>query len=85
MCRAAIRPFGAVSREVVEEMALQVAAKMSDCSIAVSGGGSRWRNSVESIRNRMISHPVARQTMTQRYQFGLSREENINRHHMASR
>ncbi|SCM58176.1 CinA family nicotinamide mononucleotide deamidase-related protein [Petrimonas mucosa] len=79
--RSAIESFGAVSREVVEEMALQVAAKMeSDCSIAVSGvAGPDGGTALNPVGTVWISTRLHDRQMTQRYQFGLSREENINR------
>ncbi len=57
-----IETYGAVSREVVEQMAQNVSEKLkTDCSIAVSG----------------IAGPDG--GTLQKYQFGTSREENINR------
>ena len=76
-----IKAYGAVSREVVEQMAQNVSEKMeTDCSIAVSGiAGPEGGTPEKPVGTVWICTQAHRKTVTQKYQFGTSREENINR------
>jgi len=76
-----IKVYGAVSREVVEQMAQNVSEKMeTDCSIAVSGiAGPEGGTPEKPVGTVWICTQAHRKTVTQKYQFGSSREENINR------
>ena len=77
----AIETCGAVSREVVEQMARNVSEKMeTDCSIAVSGiAGPDGGTSEKPVGTVWICTKTPDNIVTQKYQFGTSREENINR------
>jgi nicotinamide-nucleotide amidase len=77
----AIETYGAVSREVVEQMAQNVSEKMkTDCSIAVSGiAGPDGGTPEKPVGTVWICTRMHRETVTKKYQFGTSREENINR------
>lgn len=76
-----IETYGAVSREVVEQMAKNVSEKMkTDCSIAVSGvAGPDGGTPEKPVGTVWICTRMHHETATQKYQFGTSREENINR------
>ena len=73
--------YGVVSSEVVRQMAVNIAGKMrTDCSIAVSGimgpdGGTKDK----PVVTVWISTFCKGELLTQRYQVGRSRAENINR------
>ena len=77
----AIETCGVVSREVVEQMARNVSEKMeTDCSIAVSGiAGPDGGTSEKPVGTVWICTKTPDNIVTQKYQFGTSREENINR------
>lgn len=73
---------GAVSREVVEQMAKNIAEKMkTDCSIAVSGIAGPNGGTLEKPTGTVwICTRTPEKIVTQKHQFGdASREENINR------
>lgn len=76
-----IETHGVVSSEVVSQMAVNVAGKMrTDCSIAVSGimgpdGGTKDK----PVGTVWISSLCDGELLTQRYQVGRSRIENIER------
>lgn len=76
-----IETYGAVSREVVEQMAQNVSEKLkTDCSIAVSGIAGPDGGTLEKpVGTVWICTRMHNETVTQKYQFGTSREENINR------
>ncbi|MDO5664636.1 MAG: competence/damage-inducible protein A [Bacteroidia bacterium] len=76
-----IDKYGAVSREVVEQMAQSVSKKLkTDCSIAVSGiAGPDGGTPDKPVGTVWICTKVKDKILTQKYQFGTSREENINR------
>lgn len=76
-----IEQQGAVSREVVEQMARNVAEKMqTDCSIAVSGIAGPGGGTPEKPAGTVwICTRTPTESVTKRYLFGTSREENINR------
>lgn len=77
----AIEIYGAVSREVVEQMAQNVSEKLkTDCSIAVSGiAGPNGGTFEKPVGTVWICTRMHNEMVTQKYQFGTSREENINR------
>lgn len=79
--KSVIETYGAVSREVVEQMAHNVSEKLkADCSIAVSGiAGPDGGTPEKPIGTTWICTKMQNKIMTQKYQFGTSREENINR------
>jgi|SRR5690554_4249795 len=74
-----IEAFGAVSREVVEQMAVHVAERLkTDCSIAVSGvmgpgGGSEYK----PVGTVWISTYYMNRTLSHCYHLKGEREENI--------
>lgn len=76
-----IEEQGAVSKEVVEEMARNVAKKLdTDCAIAVSGiAGPNGGTPEKPVGTVWICTTVHNEMVTKKYQFGTSREENINR------
>lgn len=76
-----IETYGAVSWEVVEQMAQNVSEKLkTDCSIAVSGIAGPDGGTLEKpVGTVWICTRMHNETVTQKYQFGTSREENINR------
>ncbi len=76
-----IETYGAVSREVVEQMAQNVSEKLkTDCSIAVSGIAGPDGGTLEKpVGTVWICTRMHNEMITQKYQFGTSREENINR------
>ena len=78
---AVIEQYGAVSSQVVELMARNsVNMLQTDCAIAISGiagpGGGTPDKPVGTV---WICTITPDNTTTQKYQFGTSREENINR------
>ena len=79
--KSAIETHGAVSREVVEQMAQNVSKKLkTDCSIAVSGiAGPDGGTTEKPVGTVWICTKMQNEIVTQKYQFGNSREENINR------
>lgn len=76
-----IETYGAVSWEVVEQMAQNVSEKLkTDCSIAVSGIAGPDGGTLEKpVGTVWICTRMHNEMITQKYQFGTSREENINR------
>jgi len=76
-----IEEFGAVSRDVVEQMAINVARKLKTrCSIAVSGimgpdGGTKEK----PVGTVWICTLHENELLSREYQVGSSREENIER------
>lgn len=76
-----IEKYGAVSQEVVGQMARNISEKLkTDCSIAVSGiAGPTGGTPDKPVGTVWICTKVKDQILTQKYQFGTSREENINR------
>lgn len=78
---AVIDQFGAVSREVVELMAEQSALKFqTDCAIAISGiAGPDGGTPEKPVGMVWICTVTPNGKISKKYQFGTSREENINR------
>ncbi|MDO5522416.1 MAG: CinA family nicotinamide mononucleotide deamidase-related protein [Bacteroidia bacterium] len=78
---ATIEKQGAVSEEVVELMAKHISKTMqTDCSIAVSGiAGPDGGTPEKPVGTVWICTQLHNKIVTQKYQFGTSREENINR------
>ncbi len=76
-----IKTHGVVSREVVEQMAQNASEQLkTECSIAVSGiAGPDGGTPEKPVGTVWICTRTNRETVTQKYQFGISREENINR------
>ncbi len=76
-----IETFGAVSREVVEQMAVHVAEKMgTDCSIAVSGiMGPDGGTPEKPVGTVWIGTCYRGKIYSKVYRMGTSREENIAR------
>lgn len=76
-----IKTHGVVSREVVEQMAQNASEQLkTECSIAVSGiAGPDGGTPEKPVGTVWICTRMNRETVTQKYQFGISREENINR------
>lgn len=76
-----IESHGAVSQEVVEEMARNAAKKLeTDCAIAVSGiAGPDGGTPEKPVGTVWICTTIHNEMVTKKYQFGTSREENINR------
>lgn len=76
-----IDTFGAVSQEVVEQMARNVSTKLkTDCSIAVSGiAGPDGGTPEKPVGTVWICTKMRGEMVSKKYQFGTSREENINR------
>lgn len=72
---------GAVSRQVVEEMAQNVSEILrTDCAIAVSGiAGPDGGTAEKPVGTVWICTKIHEKIESKKYQFGTSREENINR------
>lgn len=72
---------GVVSREVVEQMAINITKKLkTGCGIAVSGiMGPEGGTKSKPIGTVWIATTLDGQTISQKYQVGHSREENIER------
>lgn len=77
----AIERYGAVSQEVVGQMAQSVSKKLkTDCSVAVSGiAGPAGGTPDKPVGTVWICTKTPTEIVTKKYQFGTSREENINR------
>ena len=77
----AIERYGAVSQEVVGQMAQSVSKKLkTDCSVAVSGiAGPTGGMPDKPVGTVWICTKTPTEIVTKKYQFGTSREENINR------
>ena len=73
--------YGAVSEQVVKEMAKGVSEKLkTDCAIAVSGiAGPDGGTPEKPVGTVWICTQTAEKFLAKKYQFGASREENINR------
>ena len=78
---AVIEQYGAVSKEVVELMAQNsVNILRTDCAIAISGiAGPAGGTPEKPVGTVWICTITPDKTVTRKYQFGTSREENINR------
>lgn len=78
---AVIEEYGAVSSEVVELMAKNsVNMLQTDCAIAISGiAGPAGGTPEKPVGTVWICTVTPDKTITRKYQFGTSREENINR------
>lgn len=76
-----LRKFGAVSEEVVQEMALEVQLQMkTDCSIAVSGiAGPDGGSDEKPVGTVWICTRYKDQERTELYTFGKFRDANIGR------
>ena len=77
----AIERYGAVSQEVVGQMAQSASKKLkTDCSVAVSGiAGPTGGTPDKPVGTVWICTKTPTEIVTKKYQFGTSREENINR------
>lgn len=76
-----IKEHGAVSQQVVEEMANGVKQKLNtDCSIATSGvAGPTGGTDEKPVGTVWIAVSTPKGTVSQRFQFGNDREKNISR------
>ena len=73
--------YGAVSAQVAEQMAQGVANILNtDCAIAVTGiAGPNGGSAEKPVGTTYISTKLGDNITTVKYQFGTSRQENINR------
>ena len=78
---AVIEQYGAVSKEVVELMAENCVYKLqTDCGIAISGiAGPEGGTPDKPVGTVWICTVTPNEKITQKYQLGTAREENINR------
>jgi nicotinamide-nucleotide amidase len=76
-----LKTCGAVSREVVEQMAVNVAIQLkTNCSIAVSGiMGPDGGTADKPVGTVWICTNYCNKLITQQYNVGINRTENIER------